>query len=99
MMTDVITLISQERTVDVYGDPVVTETTRDVLCEVASIGMKEFYQAEAVGLKPEIKFILQDYLDYDLEQYVVHGGERYRVLRTYRTGQRLELTCYREVNP
>lgn len=98
-MTDVIQLIAQERGVDEYGDPIIMETCREVFCEVASVGQKEFYEAHGVGLAPEIKFILQDYYDYQGELYVVHGCQRYHVLRTYRNGLKLELTCYREVNP
>ena len=98
-MPDVLTLIRQDRGVDDYGDPVITETRRDVFCTLASIGQKEFYQAHAVGLQPELKFKLADYLDYEDEPLVEHNGQRYRVLRTYRTGQTLEITVYREVNP
>ena len=98
-MNDVITLIQQTRSVDDYGDPVITEITRDVFAKLGSIGQKEFYQAHAVGLQPEIKFVLADYLDYDGEEIVLHNGQRYRVLRTYRKGQELEITVYREVNP
>lgn len=98
-MNDVITLIQQNRSVDDYGDPVITETTRDVFAKLGSIGQKEFYQAHAVGLQPEVKFVLADYLDYDGEELVQHNGQRYRVLRTYRKGQELEITVYREVNP
>ncbi len=98
-MIDVLTLIRQETTVDEYGDPVITETRRDVFAEQMSIGQKEFYQAHAVGLQPEIKFKLTDYLDYNDEPCTEYNGQRYRVLRTYRTGQELELVCYREVNP
>ena len=98
-MSEVLTIIQQTRGVDDYGDPVITETTREVFAKLGSIGQKEFYQAHAVGLQPELKFILADYLDYDDEPMVEHNGQRYRVLRTYRKGQELELTVYREVNP
>lgn len=98
-MIDVLTLIRQETTVDEYGDPVITETRRDVFAEPMSIGQKEFYQAHAVGLQPEVKFRLSDYLDFENESCVEYTGQRYRVLRTYRTGQELEIVCYREVNP
>lgn len=98
-MNDVIALIQQTRSVDDYGDPVITETARDVFAKLESIGQKEFYQANAVGLQPEVKFVLADYLDYDGEEAVLHNGQRYRVLRTYRKGQELEITVYREVNP
>ncbi len=98
-MNDLLLLISQKIGTDDFGDPVATETSREIFCSVRSIGQKEFYQAQAVGLQPEIKFLLADYLDYDNEQHVEYEGQRYRVLRTYRAGQELELICYREVNP
>ena len=98
-MADVLTLIRLEITLDEYGDQVRTEIPREVFAQQMSIGQKEFYQAHAVGLQPEIKFKLSDYLDYENEPLVEHDGQRYRVLRTYRTGQALEITCYREVNP
>ncbi len=97
-MNDVISLVASAQSVDDYGDPVCRETSRQVFCEVASIGQKEFYQAHATGLKPEIKFRLADYLDYQDEKIVLYAGKRYRVLRTYRSGQMLEITCYAEVN-
>lgn len=98
-MIDVITLIEQTRGVDDYGDPVITESARDVFARLGSIGQQEFYQAHAVGLKPEIKFVLTDYLDYEGEDLVQYEGQRYRVLRTFRKGQELEITVYQEVNP
>ena len=98
-MNEIIILIKATQTTDAYGDLVTTETSREVFAKLGSIGQKEFYQAQAVGLQPELKFILADYLDYEGETLVEHNGQRYRVLRTYRAGQELELTVYREVNP
>ena len=57
--------------------------------------MKEFYEANARDFYPEMKFILADYLDYDNEQLVDYNGLRYRVLRTYRAGQELEIVVTR----
>jgi SPP1 family predicted phage head-tail adaptor len=98
-MNEILTLIRTVTGVDDYGDPAIAETRRDVFCRLASIGQKEFYQAQAVGLQPEMKFVLADYWDYDGELLVEYNGTRYRVLRTYRTGQEIELVVYREVNP
>lgn len=98
-MNDILTLIQQTHGTDALGDPTVTETARNVFAAVRSVGQKEFYQAQAVGLQPELTFVLADYLDYNDEPLAEHNGQRYRVLRTYRTGQELELVCYREVNP
>lgn len=104
-MSEVLTLIQRTQGVDEYGDPKITETARTVFCREASVGQSEFYQAHATGLKPEIKLVLADYLEYNGEQllrYTPKGqteSQLYRVLRTYRIGQELELTVYREVNP
>lgn len=98
-MVDVIQLVKETRSTDEYGDPVITLTARQVFAREQSIGAKEFYQAAASGLQPERKFILADYLDYQGEKFVRYDGELYHVLRTYRAGQNLELTVYREVNP
>ena len=97
-MNEVLTLIRLAYGVDDSGDPVVTETSREVFGRLGSIGQSEFYQAHAVGLKPQLKFILADYMDYEDETLVEYLGRRFRVLRTYRTGQELELVLYQEVN-
>lgn len=98
-MTDILQLIKTSAGgIDDQGDLVTTEDKRQVFCGVQSVGMSETYQAMALGLKPEIKFVLADYLDYQGEQLLEHEGTRYRVLRTFRKGKTLELTCYTEVN-
>lgn len=71
------------------------ETERNVFCRMASIGQREFYEAQAVDVYPECKFILADYLEYSNERLCEYEGQRYRVLRTYRTGQELELVVTR----
>ena len=82
-MTELLLLISDDG------------TKNEVLAEQLSIGTSEFYQAAATNLKPELKFSLADYLDYNGELYVKHGPDLYRVMRTYRAGQKLELTLTR----
>ena len=81
-MNEVLTLIN--------GD-----TRRDVFCGTRSIGQQEFYQSSATDFHPEIKFVLADYLDYDGERLADYNGQRYRILRTYRTGVELELVAER----
>ena len=104
-MDEILTFIKQTRSTDEYGDPVISEIPRVVLCREESIGQSEFYQAHATGLKPEIKLVIADYLDYQGEQllrYTPMGQteeQLFRVLRTYRKGLELEITAYREVNP
>lgn len=81
-MTGVLTLIK--------GD-----ISREVFCRMASIGQREYYDAKAVDVYPEMKLILADYLEYADERLVEYEGKRYRVERTYRNGQELELTVVR----
>ena len=81
-MNEVITLIE--------GD-----SRREVFCGLRSVGHTEFYEAYAVEYRPELKFVLADYLDYQNETLVKHGATLYRVIRTYRAGQELELTVGR----
>ena len=81
-MTELLTLVS-------------AAGRRDVFCRVASIGMREFYQAHAVDFHPEVKFIVADYLEYGGETLAEYNGETYRILRTYRTGQELEIIAER----
>lgn len=85
-MTDVLFLVRQTDE---------GEIIRRVFCRVASIGQKEFYEASARDFYPEVKFILADYLEYNGEQLCEYDGRRYRVLRTYRAGQELEIVVVR----
>lgn len=83
-MNEVLTLIKRTPGTDEI-------TKREVFCSLRSVGMREFYQANAADLHPEAVFVLTDYLDYEGETLADHDGQRYHVLRTYRTGQELEM--------
>lgn len=82
-MNEVLTLIGED------------DSARAVFCRVASIGMREFYEASARDFYPELKFILPDYLEYNGEQLAEYDGQRFRVLRTFRAGQELEIVVVR----
>ena len=90
---EVITLVGYTERVDRHGLVKRTEETEDVFAQVRSIGQSEFYQAAASGLKPEIKFVIADFWDYDNQKELIYNGVRYNVLRTYRTGNALEITA------
>lgn len=81
-MNEVITLLSEAG-------------SREAFCELRSIGQSEFYQAYATDYRPELKFVLADYLDYNGETLIVYEGVTYRVIRTYRAGQELEIVVAR----
>lgn len=80
-MNDIITLVSDSG-------------RRDVFAELRSISQTEHYQAAAVDYHPEYKFVI-DYLDYQAETLVEHEGTLYRVVRTFRAGQALEIVVER----
>jgi len=86
--------------VDEYGDPKIVETQTQVFCNIMSIGQKEFYDAQTVGAKPELKVVIADYYDYSDEDEIIvvdyRGKTRYQVLRTYRVlgSNELEITLY-----
>ena len=82
-MNEIITLIHDDG------------TKREVFAGLMSVGMKEFYESRATGFKPELKFVLADYLDYNDETIIQHEEKFYRVVRTYRTGQELEIVVTR----
>lgn len=84
MYNDVITLLTITEAENDIGDLVETITKKEVYAQVRSIGMKEKYEAFAVGLKPELTFVLADYYDYDDQEFIEYNSVRYSVLRTYR---------------
>lgn len=74
----------------------VTETGREVYCEVHSAGRSEFYQAASVGLRPEYVLKLRAREDWEDEIKVEFEGKRYRVIRSYITDDGgVELTIQR----
>lgn len=91
LFRDVMTLIREDPGAHGVTDKP-TETERTVYCTVRSVGMTEAYQALANGLHPQFVFTLSDYADYDGEKICAYNGARYRIVRTYRNNQSIELT-------
>lgn len=87
-MNDILTLVG--RSFDDDGN-LMGETRRDVFCKLESVSRSEFYQAQATDLRPELVFVLADYYDYEGEFLCIFEGTWYRVIRTYRNGQELEI--------
>ena len=80
MYNDVIYLLSVTHSTNDIGDIIETPKSEMRFARMKSIGQTEFYQAQAQGLKPEIKFELADYLDTyragNKLELVCHGGIR-----------------------
>lgn len=104
MYDSVVILIgTAEKHTNEYGDTVSSASERKVFAEPISSGGAEFYQAQAAGIKPELKFKIADYLDYAGEKMLRftppnEPEQLYSIIRTYRKGNELELTCKRGVD-
>lgn len=93
LYSDVAKLIAQTYTVNAIGDPVPTETERQVYVEVKSIGLKRKIDAAATGLNIEFKLILADIAEYNDEKLVEYKGVRYNVKNVFiADDQSVELT-------
>ena len=92
MFRDVITLVSESPAAHGVLDDV-TETQKQVFCSVRSVGMTEAYQAMSNGLHPQFVFVLSECADYNGEKICVYNNTRYRIVRTYRNNQGIELTA------
>ncbi|MFB9330097.1 phage head closure protein [Paenibacillus aurantiacus] len=97
MWRDVVYLLTPgTKTRDQYGAEVVGEPVqREVMANRKSVRQTEFYQAHAVGIRPEIVFEVQA-IEYQQEQTLIHEGTTYHIVRTYsKSGEKLELVCSR----
>ena len=96
MHNDVIYLLSTENQINEVGDMIETTKKTMRLAKVKSIGQSEFYQAQAQGLKPEIKFVLADCLDYEGQEELIYNNIRYKILRTFKAEDKneIEIVCH-----
>ncbi len=88
----VITLLGGATAVNAAGDAIPGSDRTDVIARIRSVGQSEFYQAQALGQKPEVKAIIWA-AEYDGQQRVEIGGRAYRINRTFQDGDHMELTC------
>jgi len=94
MRADVIDLITETASAHGVHDAV-TEEARTVYCTVRSVSRSEFYNALNAGMQPEYVFVLALAEDYQGERVVRYNGQKYRVIRTYRVDDGIEITCER----
>lgn len=92
---DVLTLIAETPAEKGVFDTA-TQTERQVLCTVRSVGMREAYEAMGHGLHPEWVFVLAHDFEYQGEIKCAYHGVNYRVIRTYVTeSDGIEITVER----
>lgn len=80
------------------GDKTNNVSKRKVYAALLSVRQSEFYQAQAIGAKPEILLVIRK-LEYKNEMCIEYKNEKFNVLRTYDKNDGLiELTLTRGVN-
>lgn len=98
-----LTLIHYEVNKDEIGNDLKEKIEMEVLCKVKDIGSNEYYDAQVVGLKPALKFVIHTF-EYGGQKEVEFDGNRYKVMRTFSgeslsrsnlslRGDEIELTC------
>lgn len=95
---ELISLKSISTTIDEAGDTVPTIKLREVFAKKKSVKQSEFYQAQAVGLKPELVFEIHP-TEYEDEKEVVYNQKNYKVIRTYQVdNESLEIVAEGDIN-
>lgn len=92
-----LTLISQTVTQDDIGQAVITESSKELICEVRSVSQSEYMQGRQAGLDPAYVFRISAF-GYNGEKVVKFKGEKLVIERTYQTDENyIELHVGREV--
>ncbi len=92
---DVIGLVTETRSAHGVHETI-TESVREVLAEIRSVTRSEYYNALNAGVQPELVFKLALDADYQDEHFLRYGGKRFRIVRTYLTGDGgIEITAER----
>lgn len=89
-MREVLDLLTETITEDIYGNQVVNETKTEVYCEVMSVSASEFFNAGESGHRPALRFDVF-HGDYDGQQRCEYDGRKYYIYRTFLRGDVMEL--------
>lgn len=68
---------------------------RKVPAEKTEITQREYFQAAAIGLKPQAVFTVRGCYYNGEDRLTTHTGEVLAIYRAYRDGDRCELYCER----
>jgi len=78
------------------GDSIETYNDRLIYATKQSIRQQEFYNMMSIGLKPECVFKCRT-IDYNNEETLTYENKQYNIIRTWDTGEWVELTTSRSV--
>lgn len=90
MFKDIGYLLKENTILDKLKRPKISYTEKKVFCNIKSITQSEFYQAQSVGLKPEIKVEIKC-IDLADETHFKLNDKIYKILRTYPKEDILEI--------
>lgn len=83
--------MKEVQTLDKLYRPKVSYVKELFYCNELSITQSEFYQSATVGFKPEIKLETK-LVDLTDVSHVNYHDKNYKILRTYKKGDNIELT-------
>ena len=89
-MNELIFLLSESFETDEIGNDVSVKNENAVWAELNSISQSEFSAAAQNGLKPEYK-VRMWYSEYNGEKLVKINSKIYKIYRTYKTSDLIEL--------
>ena len=90
-----VTLIGEELTKDENFEQQRTIEEQTIIGTLSSVSASEFYAAANTGYMPEIVVRVYEQ-EYSGQKKVRVGGTQYTVIRTYLTGDFVELHCQRK---
>lgn len=92
-MEDIAKLVFEKYTgQDADGNAQHKRYYHEVFCKVRSVTQNEFYRAAEQDLHPDIVITVSTTADYNGEKMVAYNGKLYDVIRTYWSGDEVELT-------
>ena len=99
MFKDIVNLVSFVDDTNALGDPIkVPLISGNIFADRKSIKQSEFYQAAAVGLKPEFTFVIRT-IEYNQEPALIFNLKQCSMIRTFETQDEfIELVCQGQVN-
>ena len=92
----IIELVSNsnsEVTSDIYGNPVYSPSKRKIFAEKKSVRQSEFFQAAAIGFKPEIVLEVNSF-EYENEEECYLEGQLFKIYRVYPVKNRERTELY-----